>query len=410
MAGATVTAISDVLKFRYLGPIRDQLNNEVLITQILELDKDNVDLDGLKAVVPLHYGRNSGVGARREDEVLPTAGAQAYKQAQFDLAYLYGTARFTGQAIQKTKTDAGSFVRVITSELDQLRKDLALDTARQLYGDGTGVMATIASVAGSVLTLTSSEAIDKGYLTLNGVIDVATGVTPGSFKVQGSSITDVNPATPSITVSAPGTAAGADNIFRASSVDASGTKEINAGLQALLPTATNTVGGINAASAGLKWWDNQRDVSGGAISLSNMMINWNKVRAAGVNPADVAVLTTPGLVRRLFETADFKANVRFAESDELQGGFERISFATGSGRLGMTTDRLAPYGKVHFVDKSTLKVYSPGDWDYISKDGLTIRQDPTKDAYNSYLFRYINLGVSQRNNQLVMTGLTDTGF
>jgi len=128
--GATVAALSDVLKFRYLGPIRSQLNDEVLITQILNLDSKNIDLDGLSAYVPLKYGRNSGVGARREYDTLPTAGNQAYKHVNFDLTYQYGRAQFSGQAIQKTKTDAGAFVRVITSELDGLRKDQAGDVYR----------------------------------------------------------------------------------------------------------------------------------------------------------------------------------------------------------------------------------------------------------------------------------------
>src|SRR5512133_3787160 len=139
MAGALISTVSDMLKYRYLGKVQSQLNNEVLVEQILKLDSKRVDLDGLKAVVPLHYGRSSGVGARREDEDLPAAGAQRYKTAQFDLAYLYGRARFTGPAIQKTKTDAGAFIRVVTDELDRLRDDLALDTARQYIGNTLGV-------------------------------------------------------------------------------------------------------------------------------------------------------------------------------------------------------------------------------------------------------------------------------
>jgi len=409
MAGANVAAISNVLKYRYLGPIQEQLNNDVLVTQILDLNTKNIDLDGLKAVVPLHYARNSGVGARREDEALPTAGAQSYAAAQFDLAYLYGTARFTGQAIQKTKTDAGAFLRVITSELDGLKNDLTLDSARQFYGDGTGVIATVASLAGQVITLTSAEALDKGYLGIGMTIDIGSIANP-TLRNAAVAITDADPTVPSITITGAGAIVANDVIFRASNADGTGSKEINAGLQALIPTAANTVGGINAASVGNKWWDNKRDTSGGALSLSNLMLDWNKVLAAGGRPDNMVALTTPGLVRRLFATSDFTSNVRFVDSTQLTGGFESISFQAGGGRVKLMADRLAPYGKVHFVDKAKIQVYSPGDWDYLSRDGLTIRWDSNKDAYLAVLFRYVNLGISQRNTSLVMSGLTDTGF
>jgi hypothetical protein len=414
MAGALISTVSEVLKYRYLGPLQTQLNNEIAVEQILDLDTKRIDLDGLKAVVPMHYGRNSGVGARREDEDLPAAGAQAYKSAQYDLAYMYGRARFTGPAIQKTKTDAGAFIRVVTDELDRLRDDLRLDVARQYYGPNfsgvNGGIAKIASVAGAVLTLTSSEAIDKGFVHINMIVDIGTTTATSSGKASAVTITDVDAVAVTVTVSSAGTAAANDYLFRSGANDASGTKEIDAGLQNLIPTAANTIGGINAASAGFKWWDALRDTSGGAVSLDNLMVMWNRVLGAGVDAGDVVTLTTPGLARRLFATADFKSNVRFVDKTALKGGFESISFSSGGSSQTLVTDRLAPYGKVHFVPKSSIKVYSPGNWDFLSRDGLTVRWVDSRDAFQAVLYRYVNLGTNRRNNSAVMSGLTDTGF
>jgi hypothetical protein len=134
------------------------------------------------------------------------------------------------------------------------------------------------------------------------------------------------------------------------------------------------------------------------------------VTNAGLKSSDAVVLTTPGLTRRLFSSSDFKSNVRFVDTQALKGGFESIGFSVGNGTLTMVSDRQAPNGKVHFVDKDAIQVYSPGDWDYISRDGLTIRQVSNQDAFQAFLFRYINLGTNQRNTSLVMSGLTDTGF
>jgi hypothetical protein len=410
MAGALVSTVSSMLKYRYLGPIQSQLNSEVLVTQILSLDSKNIDLDGLKAVVPLHTGRSTGIGARLEDEDLPAAGNQSYATANFDLAYLYGRARFTGQAIQKTKTDAGAFMRVVTDELDRLRDDLALDSARQFYGDGTGAIATVpAGGASATQTLSSNEALQKGFLYPGMVVDIGTAANPTSVA-SAAVIQGVNVSASTVTFTASVTTTNGCVISRSGDNKANGTKEIDAGLQALISGAANTVGGINAATAGNEYWDSLRDTSGGSISLDNLMLNWNKAHAMGARADGVVVLTTPGLVRRLFASSDFKSNVRFVNSENMTGGFEKISFSSGSGQLTLVSDRLAPYGKVFFVDKSHIKVYSPGQWDFLSRDGLTIRWVDSRDAFQAVLYRYVNLGTNQRNTSLVMNGLTDTGF
>lgn len=410
---ALVSTVSDVLKFRYLSPLQSQLHNEILVTQLLDLDSKNIDLDGLKGVIGMHHGRSTGIGARLEDENLPNAGSQKYAKLEYDLAYLYGRARFSGQAIQKTKTDAGAFIRVVTEELDRLRDDLALDTARQYYGDGTGSIATISAAvtAGTVITLTDNSALNRGFLYPGMIVDIGTLANPRA-SVDSGVISDVDVAAGTITMSAAVTVAANDRVFREDNAAASSvSKEINAGLQAILSTVnTTSIGGKAASTAGNSYWDNQRDTTGGAISLSSLMQNWNKIHARGAKASEVIVLTTPGLVRRLFESTDFQGKVQHVNTQDLKGGFQSVSFNAGSGNMTLAPDRLAPRGRVNFVHKKHIKVFSPGDWDFLQRDGLTIRWVDNRDAFQAVLFRYVNLGTDRRNTSLVMSGLTDTDF
>src|SRR5690242_8451969 len=143
MAGATLSTLSNIMKNFYLGPVVNQLNNEILVHQLLGESSEN--LTGLAAKLPLHTTRTSGVGARGELETLPAAGNQGYSQASFDLAYHYGRAQVSGQSIHKTSNEAGAFLQAMKSELDGLRDDLALDFARQVYGTGDGVIASLAA-------------------------------------------------------------------------------------------------------------------------------------------------------------------------------------------------------------------------------------------------------------------------
>lgn len=413
MAGALVSTVSDVLKYRYLGPLQTQLHNEILVTQLLSLDSKNIDLDGLKGVIGVHHGRSTGIGARLEDEALPDAGNQKYAKLEYDLAYLYGRARFSGQAIQKTKTDAGAFIRVVTDELDRLRDDLALDTARQYYGNGDATIATIQTGVASVTqTLSSAEPLVKGYIYPGMIVDIGTLANPVA-SANSVVVSDVDITAVTVTFTTSVTTTTGHFIFREDNANASSvSKEISAGLQSILSTSSSTsVGGKQASTAGNSYWDNQRDATGGVIGLSALMKNWNKIHARGAKAPEVVVLTTPGLVRRLFESADFASKVQHVNTQDMKGGFQSVAFNAGSGNMTIAPDRLAPWGRVNFVHKKHIKVFSPGDWDFLQRDGLTIRWVDSRDAFQAVLFRYVNLGTDRRNTSLVMSGMVDTdGF
>ena len=95
----------------------------------------------------------------------------------------------------------------------------------------------------------------------------------------------------------------------------------------------------------------------------------------------------------------------------MQGGFEAVSFQAGGGKVTLNPDRLAPRGKVFFIPKKNIRVFSPADWDFLARDGQPVKWVQNQDAFQSILFRYINMGTNRRNNSLVMTGITDTnGF
>jgi hypothetical protein len=115
---------------------------------------------------------------------------------------------------------------------------------------------------------------------------------------------------------------------------------------------------------------------------------------AGAKPGNVVAITTPGLIRRLFETADFKSLVQFVNTNEFKGGFTEISFAANGTPIKLYPDRLAPFGQVLIVDKKHIKLFSPGDWDFLSRDGLTVRWVNDIDAYQVALFKYANLGTT----------------
>lgn len=401
------TTLDPILKEFYIPPVVEQLNNEVLVFQLLNASDE--ELVGRRAIVPVHSRRSGGIGARAEYGTLPVASAQGYANAIYTLKYLYGRAQISGPGVELSADPRGAFLQAFKAELDFLRNDLTIDLARQVYGDGSGqVVAFGTQAASTVLTINSSEPLRKGFGYINQVLDIGSAAN-GSVLGASRTITDINVATPSITVDVAPTGAltsGTHFGFVAGNVSSAGVvNEIDNGLQKLVSsTAGLTVGTINSGGAGNSYWDNLRDTAGGAVSLDNIQKNINQVK---VNGGQIGImLTSLGLQRQTFNL--MQSQVRYVDKPtQLAGGYESLSV----GGYDMVGDRLAPFGQIRLLDKRFIKIFSNRDWHFLDQDGLSTRWVTDQDAWQAALARYINLGVSRRSVHLVMSGLTDsTGF
>lgn len=398
MAGGTITTISNMLKDIYLGPITEQLNNETLI--LARLETRTQDFVGNQVVLPLHTGRSGGVGARGEDQDLPAAGNQVYKRAVYDTKNLYGRLRVTGPSMMKSRNDAGSFIPILRGEVDGLRADLKRDLARQFYGDGLGRLATCGTTTTSAtVVLSSSEAIDKGYLYPGLPVDIGTAASPASL-VSNEAIVSVDASTPSITVSTSISTTSSNFVsIAASRVDASTTYEID-GLQKMVATS-GAVGGLNPATAGEEFWASLSiSATGGNVALDDFQQAFNRSRLAGGEIS--AIITSFGVQRKYFNL--LQSQVRYMDPQTLRGGFQVLE------HMGkpIIADRDAPWGKAWFLDEQYIKVYSPQDWHFLDEDGHTLKWVTGRDAWEAVLARYLNLGTNRRNTHVIYDSVTDT--
>lgn len=433
MAGANLGTLSTILKEYYLGPVAEQLNNEVLLLSRLEAKSE--DLVGKRAYVPLHWGRSSGVGARSESQALPLAGKQQYEKAVYDLKYLYGRVEVTGPSMAKTKNEAGAFLQALKSELDGVRNDLKKDLARQVYGNGTAAIAI--GTAGTSGSLTVPvEPIRKGQVypgMLVDIFDVSASTSAATyFKVR---VASVDIATGVITFEASGETgasavplaaalASGDYIVRAG-VTVQTAAEGNTyslsdevdGIQRIVASATgSSLGGITATGTAT-WWDNQRITASGAsgssstfaLTLEDIQKGLNLARIAGGMPT--SVITSLGVQREFYGL--LSQDVRYVEPDSLSysSGFKALSY----NGMPIIADIDAPYGKMYILDESTIQVFSDQDWHFLDADGMTLRQVTGYDKFEAVMARYMNLGANRRNNQVVINsiavdGAPDAGF
>jgi len=138
---AALQTFAAILKEFYLGPIQEQLNNEVLAVQLFE--KQSVEWSGRVCVIPVHIGRNTAVGFAGEGAALPggvmaTPGTeQVFADLRVNAALLYGRFQVTGPAIASAKKgSAHAFISYSDAEMGKLVNDVKTAANQACYSGG----------------------------------------------------------------------------------------------------------------------------------------------------------------------------------------------------------------------------------------------------------------------------------
>src|SRR3990172_701346 len=128
-----------LLKTFYEPGIKEQFFNDKVLMK--RLKKNRSDIQGGAAAVGLHTGRNPGVGVRGNGVGLPAMGQQSHSQATIPLRYMYGRTYVSGPDIANTRGDKGAFARILDTNMKGLMDDMQCDINRQLFSDGSGILA-----------------------------------------------------------------------------------------------------------------------------------------------------------------------------------------------------------------------------------------------------------------------------
>jgi len=396
-----LTAFDAVLKEDYLGTIREQVYmSHVLLNR---LEKNEEDVVGREAVVPLHVGGNTGVGARSDGGPLPTAGNQQYATATYRCRYNYGRIQVTGPVIKASRNNKGAFVRAVDSEIQGMTKDLQDDLNRQLHGDGSGVLCLVNTdpTTGTTLTVDDPGAM---YLKKGMKIDIVdpSSVIPGDARANASNLTIASKSSATtVTMSAALHSDVADNDYVARygsyALEMMGIRGI---VDVNNPRAGLTVGGINRSTAGNEYWKANVDANSGVprkYSLDLMQSSWDAAEEEG---GEISLILTTRAVRRKY-LALVRADGRFVNTMKMDAGFDALEY---NGKP-FVVDRHCLPGRIYFLDESTLAIYRMSDLDWMEEDGAVLSRVSGFDAYEAVLFFYATLGCSAPNRNALLADL-----
>jgi len=403
MAGQGIlTFASEALKLVY-GDLHMQLRDKTPALDFIQSSASNITRNGKEVVFDTHVGRNQGIGARDVREKLPTAGAQKYKQAHLYLKNLYGSIEVDGQLFEQAAEDYQAFINVVDNEIKGLRRDLAVDMNRQIYGDGTGTLGVVASAATASLTV---EFDDVHWIDYGMVVDVLDASGAFAQLHNEVSVVSVDTATNVVTFDTAVTVAIGDIIVRASNSTNSYGKELT-GLGAIV-SSTGVLHEIDPDDTPV--WASTEVTLGsagtpGTLTELDLISLVQKVDKQG---GDVDVfLASPGVYNAYWNL--LQSFRQFTNTASLTGGQRSFTFEALGKPIKFVSDYAAPKGTLYALSSKELVLNRKKDWSWMDRDGSMWSRVSDTDAYEARYYMYGELGTYRRNAHAKLSNIAELG-
>jgi hypothetical protein len=406
VAQATMTTLDAILKEVYGPRIEDQLQDECVTRKRIERTSDGVvsTVGGKYVDFPIHVERNTGVGWRRELELLPTAGQQGYAEVHVPLQYGYARTRITGQVMELAESNPQAFASGLDEEMTRVKDDIAKDENRIAYADSSGLMATVTADGVNTVTVDNVQWLEIGMRI--DILVKATGATTGGLVNR--LITAIDEDTGVVTYDGADVAVTADStlgLYREGNYLA-GTKREPAGF-ANIVLASGALHGLTHA----KWVatvENNPAGAGTARALSEgiMIKLCDKIRKKSGKKTTV-IFGSLGARRSYFNLLTQQR--RYADTKEFAGGFQGLVFNYGT-EIPMVEDVDAPetatITKMYFIHEPAIKIFRNKEWHWADKDGSVLKWVHDYDAWEGLIKCYYEVGTNQRNSHGVLNDIT----
>ncbi len=415
---ADLTNLTDILKQVYGPRIEQQQRREALT--YMELPVSSRKPGGLGYIFPVHIGSNQAIGAKLESEALPTPQRQRYDKVTITPKYVYGTIRITGPAIAGAKANVMAFADSLASEISNAFIDVRTDLGRMTFGDGWGQLATLSAAAtpasGSTWTFTCDNTKGVHYLREGMIVDFYESNTLDTAN-DVSEITSINPSTKVVTcaanASASGTLASAAEVVRTATRESTHDTSTDTareimGMLGIIDDGTNlaTFQDIDRTAAGKRLWKANYLANASVdreLTLDLMQRAIDLPRFAGGSTINDIRM---GLGQRRKYVALLQPDIRYTPM-QLEGGFERLTYAGGDGRIRISIDPDCVPGKIFFTTKGTIQRYELKALGWADLDGNILHRRSGYDEWNAFLCIYTNIGCTKCNANTQLLDLVE---
>ena len=409
---ATRTTLSDILKDFYLGPIQDQLNEEVLALDLME--KATVDWSGKQVIIPVHVARNSGVGFKAESAALPTAGEQDFERLVVEASFLYGRFQISGPAIASAKTGGkNSFIGYVDAEMTKLVSDVRNQANQTVFsgGDVVGFLNEKKDVAaaGGILNLRVIRA--DTYATVDTIrvqAPAASGVgsvAAGHVMLDALNTEAVPNGTACVVVMQDDAAATAP--ITALADEPTGIFG-NLGFNTLFGVDRTDATGAAALQSVLQCLDDAGNDNRGDVSLGALQRLLDSISIASDGEPNL-FLVHPSFRQEyaqiLMGTSAGNLTKEVSNVGKADGGFSSLSY----NNIAMRVSRHAPKGAVIALSTATWKLCELESGGFADLDGAILSRVANTDAFEGFYRWYYETVCTRPGANGVLAGLNYPG-
>ena len=388
----SLTSASNALKNVYLGVVANQLN--VNANPLLgKIEQSTKDVWGKKIIKLAPYGINGGIGAGTETGSLPNAGENKYVQFTSELKNLYGKIEISDKAMRASANSAGAFVNLLNAEMEGLIKASSFNFGRMLYGDGSGLLATVASFDSTtgVVTLDSVRNLIEGM-----IIDIYDGA---SVLTNGKSlrINYVDRVNKQVTFDMPSVA---PVIAKGHTFYVQNSKGLEiTGLGAIFSNSTTLYG---LTRADYKWLSPYMATAQTEIADDVIQGALDHLEEVGGSTANFITCSTA--VRKAYQKylTYYRRNIDIME---LAGGYKAITY----NGIPIYADRFVEDDTMYVLNTDEFTLHQLCDWKWLEgEDGRVIKQNANEATYSATLVKYADLICNKPNAQGKISGISST--
>ena len=386
----TLQSAENALKTVYLGVVANQLNTNAnpLLGKIKQSSKDVWGKE-VRKLAP--FGINGGIGAGAETDALPQAAGNNYVQFVSELKNLFGKIELSDKAIRASANNAGAFVNLLNDEMEGLIKASSFNVGRMLYGDGTGLLATVSEFDSSTKAITCDSV--RNFIE-GMVVDIYNNDEKTS--ASGRRITFVDRVNKKIYLDFPVTFEAEIQAGYTIYVQNSKGHEIS-GLGKIFSGSENIYG---VSRTQYPWLTPYTKTNAGEISdgLIQSAIDFlEEVSGSSIN-----YIACSSQVRRAYQEylGAYRRNI---DVTELAGGYKAITY----NGIPVVSDRFVEDDAMYLLNTNDFTLHQLCDWKWLEgEDGRVLKQTPNYPTFSATLVKYAELICDRPNGQAKITGIS----
>lgn len=384
--------LNETLQKDYLPGFKSQINEESSYFYKLMEKNPNPAL-GAEETFLVTFGRSGGLGNRAEDGDVPAAKAAGRKQISVAPKNFFARIALTERLIKSGKTGA-AFVNALDLEMKEIFRDSKDSLNRQMFGDGTGVMATVKTAvgtAGDTFVVT-----DPKFLAVNQVIDIVSVADGETYVLEGVVITNVDDETGSVTIDdATKTFAVGDMIVTHGAYNLEIT-----GLNKIM-TADNTIYGVDRSAN--KWFNP------GVLTASDTVLLDDDLMEKAIQKVDLRSGKKPEVIISGYTAYRTLKNylAQYQRYTEMETRYDAGHRTLSYDGIPVEQDKYQGDNVMDFLNiKDTFSLFSIGElFDWMDLDGSVLKHVAGKAMYEAILTSYAEIICNQPNQNIRIKGI-----